>query len=230
MRLATYNPMSVVSPGRLQEISSELSLAQVIGLQGLRLRAQPHSDVSASLQEQLFRRVALRISYCATSGAAIERLSDSIRTLTSDIRKLRHRLHTQYVRRLEAELWECWHARQLHQAWVLARRIAGTSVGPGRRHFNVPLRARPSALEWDEFLSRPSCEGGLASTSVTLAGIIASRQLLRTAPQLEHVEAAAQDYHHITILAVHSLAFRNSSPPPQVGGGSAYALFFILLF
>jgi len=122
-------------------------------------------------------------------------------------------LHTQYVHRLEAELWECWHARQSRQVWVLARRIAGTSVGPGKRYFNVPLRARLSAQEWDEFLSKPAHEGGLTSTPVTLTGIAASRQPLSTAPQLEHVAAAAEDYHHITSLAVHRLAFRKSSPP-----------------
>lgn len=71
-------------------------------------------------------------------------VEDGLREVTSWLRKAQRAFWARRRRIWEADMADAWRSRDIVRVHVLARRLAGTLVGPKHRRDRVPLRARPA--------------------------------------------------------------------------------------
>ena len=110
---------------------------------------------------------------------------------------------------------EAWKSRQMAQVWKIARKMAGTSVGPGRRFFARATTCRPDAGSWIALLELPAQQGGLGATrqneEYTQTQQQHDQEYTHT-QKIEATHAAAKDFHGAR-RAIRKAKMRKSTPP-----------------
>lgn len=72
--------------------------------------------------------------------------------------------------KLSGELGEAYKRGDLARSWRLDRRLAGLGPGPRGRARQAFQYHVPKTQDWEEFLARPGCEGGMAAQKVQAEG------------------------------------------------------------
>jgi len=157
---------------RIQELAMQGQVDQVSSILngGLAVAARPYrlkkgrvgyirDDTFAAAQ---LRRDARLLVSSSPTDDNIAFLNDC----SKRVRQLRRRDGHRFQAVLLQDLWDSWHTRSLAITWRIARRLAHHSLGPKKRYFNRPPSCRPSAQEWNTYLSGPAHAGGCSATSL----------------------------------------------------------------
>lgn len=137
----------------------------------------------------LAERRSLREHLIGAGSAAEGRLRAELREASLRCRRLTRQAAAARRAALAASLDEALRVGRPAEAHRLARQLAGTGSGPGRRTFMTARLSAPLAQEWVDHLAKPGCEGGMSMYEHAWDEMVAEH--LECSPPLPWVSAAA---------------------------------------